>query len=189
MSTHHDIDYHVRKILELLGENPLRPGLIDTPKRVAKALREATSGMTQTIDEIVGDAKFITTADDMVIVRNIPFFSTCEHHLMPFEGTVDVGYIPNGYVLGLSKIPRIVDRFAKQLQLQEQLTRHIAAGIQSACDAKGAIVVIRATHTCMRARGIRSDGEMVTIATVGELETSPTRQSHFWNAIGNHSTR
>ncbi|NDC83147.1 GTP cyclohydrolase I FolE [bacterium] len=189
MSTTEQIAFHISQILHLLGEDVTRPGLIDTPKRVAKALQDAVRGKQIDLRSIVGQATFETTSKNMVVVRNMPFFSTCEHHLMPFEGIVSVGYVPNGTVLGLSKIPRIVEKFSKQLQIQEELTCQIASAINDLAGAKGSIVVIRALHSCMRARGIQSDGEMVTTAVTGVFEDSATLRTEFWNTLDTHAHR
>jgi len=183
MAIANQIAAHYLEILKLIGETPSREGLLDTPLRAAKALIEAVEGMAQTPADVVGDAMFKTTSEGMVTVANIDFFSTCEHHLMPFQGSVHIGYLPNGQVLGLSKIPRIVDLFARRLQIQEQLTQQIGDAIMDIANAKGVIVTIVATHSCMRARGVKSEGEMITTYAVGQFKDTPVLQEQFWNSV------
>lgn len=174
---------HYLEILKLIGEDPTREGLQDTPLRAAKALLDATSGLAQSPDDTVNNAIFKTHSTGMITVSHIPFFSTCEHHLMPFEGVVHIGYLPSGQVLGLSKIPRIVDLYARRLQIQELLTEQIATAIHSISEGRGTIVSITAKHSCMRARGIKSDGEMTTTVTLGEFDGHFQLQDHFWNSV------
>ena len=143
-----------REILLGLGEDPDREGLLDTPKRAAKAMQYLCHGYAQSVEEIVNGALFASDSDEMVIVANIELYSLCEHHLLPFIGKAHVAYIPTGKVLGLSKVARIVDMFARRLQIQENLTREIADAIQGITQAAGVAVVIEAQHMCMMMRGV-----------------------------------
>ncbi len=152
---------HYRGVLGALGENPEREGLLDTPERAAKAMRYLCHGYEQTLDEIVNGALFNATTDEMVIVRDIELYSLCEHHLLPFIGKAHVAYIPTGKVLGLSKVARIVDMFARRLQIQENLTRQIADAIREVTDADGVGVVIKAQHMCMMMRGVQKQNSMM----------------------------
>ena len=145
---------HYREILVGLGENPDREGLLDTPKRAAKAMQYLCHGYGQSLEDIVNGALFASDSDEMVIVADIELYSLCEHHLLPFIGKAHVAYIPTGKVLGLSKVARIVDMFARRLQIQENLTREIADAIQSITQAAGVAGVIEAKHMCMMMRGV-----------------------------------
>ena len=168
------------EIIQTSGENPQRQGLLKTPKRAAKAFLDLTSGYHVDIDDLINDALFETRNDAMVIVRNIEFHSLCEHHLLPFSGKVDVGYLPNKKVLGLSKIPRIIDVFAKRLQIQEQLCHEVASCIENATQARGVGVVIHAQHTCMSMRGIEKQcASMTTSAMLGAFRDSEKTRSEF----------
>jgi len=178
-----NIAKHYHEILKLIGEDPTREGLVDTPMRAARALIDATCGTHQTAESIVNDAIFSTTSNGMITISAIPFFSTCEHHLMPFEGHVSIAYLPNGTLLGLSKIPRIVSMFAHRLQIQEQLTQQIADEIHRLSNGLGVIVTISAKHSCMRARGIKSEGTMTTTVALGQFLEYPLLQSQFWNSV------
>ena len=142
------------KILENLGEDPSRQGLVKTPLRAAKAMEFLTSGYHQNIDAILNGAIFDENYDEMVIVKEIEFYSLCEHHILPFWGKCHVGYLPRNRIIGLSKIPRIVDMFARRLQVQERLTREVAEALETALDPRGVAVVIEAQHLCMMARGV-----------------------------------
>lgn len=162
----------VIRLLDYIGEDSMRPGLYDTPKRVVKMLNQLTEGYSADIDQMLG-VMFETEADELVVVRDVPFYSLCEHHMLPFHGTVSVGYIPRGKVVGLSKIPRLIHAFARRLQMQEQLTQQIADALyKSAIQPLGVGVIVRAHHTCMSMRGVQSQGEMVTSATYGIIRTS-----------------
>src|SRR6218665_2227760 len=143
------LQHHYREILLGLGEDPQREGLLDTPKRAAKAMQYLCHGYQQSLEEIVNGALFASDNDEMVIVRDIELYSLCEHHLLPFIGKAHVAYIPTGKVLGLSKVARIVDMYARRLQIQESLTRQIADAVQSVTHAAGVAVVIEAQHMCM----------------------------------------
>lgn len=179
-----DIEY--RRILEAVGENPDREGLLDTPKRASKAMMFLTQGYRQGLDEIVNGALFATTNNEMVIVRDIELYSMCEHHILPFFGRAHVGYIPNGKVLGLSKIPRIVDMFARRLQIQEQLTKQIGECIQQVTDAKGVAVVIEARHMCSMMRGVqKQNSSMTTSMMEGRFREDPRTRQEFLTLIKN----
>src|SRR6187397_2677482 len=169
---------NVRQILTGLGEDPTREGLERTPDRVEKALKFLTGGYTENIAKIVNGALFSVEYDEMVIVKDIEFFSMCEHHMLPFYGKAHVAYIPNGKVLGLSKIPRIVDVFARRLQVQERLTVQIAETIQHAIDPRGVGVVIEAVHFCMMMRGVEKQNSVaVTSSMLGAFrDLQPTRE-------------
>lgn len=177
-----EIEY--RRILEAVGENPNREGLLDTPKRASKAMMFLTQGYRQDLDEIINGALFATTNNEMVIVRDIELYSMCEHHILPFFGRAHVGYIPNGKVLGLSKIPRIVDLFARRLQIQEQLTKQIGDCIQQVTDAKGVAVVIEARHMCSMMRGVqKQNSSMTTSMMEGRFREDPRTRQEFLTLI------
>jgi len=179
-----EIEY--RRILEAVGENPNREGLLDTPKRASKAMMFLTQGYRQDLDEIINGALFATTNNEMVIVRDIELYSMCEHHILPFFGRAHVGYIPNGKVLGLSKIPRIVDLFARRLQIQEQLTKQIGDCIQQVTDAKGVAVVIEARHMCSMMRGVqKQNSSMTTSMMEGRFRDDPRTRQEFLTLIKN----
>ena len=170
-------------VLEAIGENPKRDGLLRTPERVEKALHFLTSGYTQDIGKVVNGAIYSVKYDEMVIVKDIEFFSMCEHHMLPFFGKVHVAYIPNGKVIGLSKIPRLVEVFARRLQVQERLTRQIADAILDAIEPQGVGVVIEARHLCMMMRGIeKQHSSTVTSAMVGCFRQKETR-SEFLSLV------
>ena len=151
-----------REILVGLGENPEREGLLDTPKRAAKAMQYLCHGYQQSLDEIVNGALFESDNDEMVIVKDIELYSLCEHHLLPFIGKAHVAYIPTGKVLGLSKVARIVDMYARRLQIQENLTKQIADAIQRVTNAAGVAVVIEAKHMCMMMRGVEKQNSVMS---------------------------
>jgi len=175
---------HYREILIGLGEDPEREGLQDTPKRAAKAMQYLCHGYEQSLDTLVNGALFASDSDEMVIVANIELYSLCEHHLLPFIGKAHVAYIPTGKVLGLSKIARIVDMFARRLQIQENLTREIADAIESVTQAAGVAVVIEAQHMCMMMRGVeKQNSTMNTSVMLGEFRESSTRME-FLQLIG-----
>ncbi len=168
----------VVRLLQHIGEDPRREGLLETPRRVVKSLREMTRGYDEKPGEILAK-RFKASADEMVVVKDIPFWSLCEHHLLPFHGTVTAGYLPNGEVLGLSKIARLVHCYARRLQIQEQLTEQIAMGLHQGLDARGAACVVRARHTCMESRGVETAGWTVTSATFGSIRDDPAARAEF----------
>ena len=174
-----------RDILVGLGEDPQREGLLDTPKRAAKAMQYLCHGYNQSLDEIINGALFASDNDEMVIVKDIELYSLCEHHLLPFIGKAHVAYIPTGKVLGLSKIARVVDMFARRLQIQENLTRQIAEAIQSVTQAAGVAVVIEAQHMCMMMRGVEKQNSLMnTSVMLGAFRESSTTRMEFLQLIG-----
>ena len=167
-------------MLDELGEDPDREGLQRTPLRVAKSLAELTQGMTQSVDEVIGQGVFHEDCSEMVLVKDIEFYSLCEHHMLPFYGRVHVGYIPNGRIIGLSKIPRIVDVFARRLQVQERMTVQIAEALQDALDPKGVGVVADARHLCMMMRGVqKQNSSAMTSALRGCFQRDPKTRNEF----------
>lgn len=176
---------HYREILIGVGENPEREGLVDTPKRAAKAMQYLCNGYQKNLDEVVNGALFASSNDEMVLVKNIELYSLCEHHILPFIGKAHVAYIPTGRVLGLSKIARIVDMFARRLQIQENLTRQIAESIQQVTNATGVGVVIEAQHMCMMMRGVeKQNSVMNTSVMLGAFRTSGSTRQEFLQLIG-----
>ncbi len=172
------------QILTEIGEDPTREGLRETPRRVAGALEFLTAGYHQDVEQVVNGAIFESDSSEMVVVKNIELYSMCEHHLLPFFGKCHVGYIPNGKVIGLSKVARIVDVFARRLQIQENLTKQIAETIQQHTEALGVAVVIEAQHLCMMMRGVeKQNSVMVTSAVLGELHDSPATRAEFFSLI------
>ena len=172
------------EILTQIGENPSREGLQGTPRRVAGALEFLTAGYRQDVEKIVNGAIFESDTSEMVVVKNIELYSMCEHHLLPFFGKCHVGYLPNGKVIGLSKVARIVDVFARRLQIQENLTKQIAETIQEHTDALGVATVIEAQHLCMMMRGVQKQNSvMVTSTVLGELHDSPATRAEFFALI------
>ncbi len=179
----------VRQILENIGEDPNREGLIKTPARVAKALNFLTEGYRQDPSEILNSALFTTSNDEMVLVRDIEFYSMCEHHMLPIIGRAHVAYIPNGKVVGLSKIPRVVNVFARRLQIQEQMTEQIADAISDAIEPKGVAVVIQARHMCMEMRGVEKiNSTTVTSALRGLFKKDIRTRNEFYDLINAHTT-
>ena len=171
-------------MLEELGEDPAREGLADTPRRVAESLRFLTEGYDLDPAEIVGDALFEEDYDDLVVVRDVGFFSLCEHHLLPFFGRAHIAYVPRGKVVGLSKLPRIVDAFAHRLQLQERMTRQIAEALNDVLDPSGVAVVVEARHLCMEMRGVeKQDSETITSCMLGTFRDDPRTRSEFLDLI------
>ena len=169
--------HHYTQILQLLGEDPEREGLVKTPERVSKAMSFLTQGMAQSPEEILRSAMFKEDYRQMVIVKDIDFYSLCEHHMLPFFGKVHIGYIPNGCITGLSKLPRVVDVFARRLQVQERLTMQIKDCIQSALNPLGVIVVIEAQHMCMQMRGVEKQNSYTTTSDfTGAFREAKTRE-------------
>lgn len=178
------MEEHYRAIIEAIGENPEREGLLRTPHRAAKAMEFLTRGYDQDIGEIVNGAIFESDNEEMVIVRDIELYSMCEHHLLPFIGRCHVAYLPQGKVIGLSKIPRIVDMFARRLQIQEQLTKQIADAIQAATNAAGVGVVIEAQHFCMMMRGVQKQNSWtVTSMMLGAFRDHDRTRKEFLQLI------
>ncbi len=176
-----EVENAVRVLLRWTGDDPTREGLIDTPKRVAKAYRELFSGYEQSAaDELGRTFEEIAGYDDLVVVRDIEFHSHCEHHMLPFIGKAHVGYLPDGKVVGLSKIARVVDIFAHRLQTQEALTAQVAAAIQETLNPRGVAVMIEAEHMCMAMRGIRKQGSTTLTTTfTGAFKDTPEEQVRF----------
>jgi GTP cyclohydrolase IA len=175
----------IRQLLAELGEDPAREGLIETPKRVEKALRFLTSGYTADLDATLNNALFNVDYNEMVIVRDIDFYSLCEHHLLPFFGTCHVAYIPQGRVLGLSKIPRLVDIYARRLQIQERMTNEIAETLRQKIDPLGVAVVMEGTHLCMSMRGVEKQNSFaVTSAMLGVFRDDARTRMEFLELIG-----
>jgi len=173
----------VVRLLEWMGENPSREGLADTPKRVAKAFREMTAGLHVDPASVLGTV-FNETSDQMVVVRGIRFSSLCEHHLLPFTGTAAVGYVPDGRVIGLSKIPRLVEVYAKRPQVQERMTNQIAHTLMESLTPKGVGVVVKAHHSCMGCRGVRQpDAEMITSCVLGCMMDNPASRAELMEFV------
>jgi GTP cyclohydrolase I len=174
----------VRQLLAALGEDPDREGLAETPRRVEKSLRFLTSGYRADVDEIINGALFNVSYNEMVMVRDIDMYSLCEHHLLPFFGKCHVAYIPDGKVIGLSKIPRVVDVFARRLQVQERLTTQIAETLMEKLKPLGVAVVIEATHLCMAMRGVEKQNSVtVTSAMRGVFHQDPRTRAEFLELI------
>jgi GTP cyclohydrolase I len=174
----------VRQILAGLGEDPDREGLLATPRRVEKSLKFLTSGYAVDIDALINQALFTVDYSEMVIVKDIDFYSLCEHHLLPFFGKCHVAYLPKTKVIGLSKIPRIVDAFSRRLQVQERLTNEIAGTLQTAVDPLGVGVVMEGTHLCMSMRGVeKQHSSAVTIAMLGTFRDDARTRSEFLTLI------
>jgi len=170
----------VESLLIELGEDPDRQGLKATPARVSKALRQLTDGYGVQPEDVIADAVFDQDYDEMVVVKDIPFYSLCEHHMLPFFGTCHVGYLPKGKVVGLSKIPRLVGVFAHRLQLQERMTREIAEALNRALAPKGVGVVVEARHLCMEMRGVQKPGgQMITSCMLGTFRKDPRTRAEF----------
>ena len=184
MNRNEEFENAITKVLELIGEDPNREGLLKTPSRVAKAWSFLTEGYHQDPKEILSQALFTTSNDEMVVVRDIEFYSTCEHHMLPIIGRAHVAYIPDGKVVGLSKIPRIVDVFARRLQIQEQMTEQIADAILESINPKGVAVVLHARHMCMEMRGVQKiNSTTVSSALRGLFKSDQRTRSEFYNII------
>ena len=179
----------IRQLLAELGEDPDREGLADTPKRVDKSLRFLTSGYRADVDQVLNGALFTVDYSEMVIVKDIDFFSLCEHHLLPFFGKCHIAYIPSSKVIGLSKIPRLVDVFARRLQIQERLTNEIAQTIEEKIDPLGVAVVMEATHLCMAMRGVEKQNSFaVTSAMLGAFRNSDRTRNEFLELVKHRYT-
>jgi GTP cyclohydrolase I len=179
------MEEHLESLLEQLGEDPKREGLLRTPHRVAKALEFLTSGYTQDINKVLNGAVFNERYSEMVIVKDIDFYSMCEHHMLPFFGKAHVAYIPNGKIVGLSKIPRIVEVFSRRMQVQERLTQQVAETLFTALNPDGVGVVIEARHMCMMMRGVeKQNSEMVTSSVLGTFRESQATRDEFLALIG-----
>ena len=179
-----DIQNAYEEIIEKIGEDKNREGLLNTPLRAAKAMQFLTKGYSEDIDKVINNAIFETDNDEMVIVKNIELYSLCEHHLLPFFGKAHVAYIPSGKVLGLSKIARIVDVFARRLQIQENLTTQVAETIQEVTGAQGVAVVIEAKHPCMMMRGVeKQNSSMTTSSMLGLFRERPVTRQEFLSLL------
>jgi GTP cyclohydrolase IA len=180
-----DMECAVRSILASIGEDPEREGLVRTPLRVARMYAELTAGYHVDPVKLINEAVFSVEYDQMVVVRDIDFASLCEHHMLPFLGKAHVAYIPKGKVIGLSKIPRIVEMFARRLQLQERMTQQIALFLEEALDPRGVAVVIEGMHLCMSMRGVKkSNARMITSAVRGSFRDNAQTRNEFFSHIG-----
>jgi len=179
------ITRNIHSTLELLGENVKREGLLETPKRYAKAMRFLTSGYEADIDKLVGRALFKQDSSEIVIVRDIELFSLCEHHLLPFYGKAHVAYIPQGKIIGLSKIPRIVDAYARRLQVQERLTTQISDQLMKTLEPAGVAVIIEASHLCMMMRGVEKQSSYtITSSMQGVFRDNPSSRQELMDLLG-----
>ena len=173
------------KLLEEIGEDPKREGLIKTPLRVAKAWKFFSNGYKQNLDDIINNAIFNEDSKDMVVGRDVEFFSLCEHHLLPFFGKAHVAYIPDGKVIGLSKIPRIIDMFSRRLQVQERLTRQISETVKDVLEPVGVAVIMEGQHMCMQMRGVEKQSSLATTSSMlGKFRESDRTRAEFLSIIG-----
>ena len=173
------------KLLEEIGEDPKREGLIKTPLRVAKAWKFFSNGYKQNLDDIINNAIFDEDSKDMVVVRDVEFFSLCEHHLLPFFGKAHVAYIPDGKVIGLSKIPRIIDMFSRRLQVQERMTRQISETVKDVLEPVGVAVIMEGQHMCMQMRGVEKQSSLATTSSMlGKFRESDRTRAEFLSIIG-----
>ncbi len=179
-----EIAAHIKDVLELMGEDPTRDGLVRTPERWEKAMRFLTSGYRTNAEEVVNGAIFDVKVDEMVLVKDVEFFSLCEHHLLPFHGRVHVAYLPSRKIIGLSKIPRIVNMFARRLQVQERLTQEVAGAISRLVAPRGVAVMCEASHFCMMMRGVEKQcSSTVTSAMLGEFRSNKATRDEFFSMI------
>ena len=182
-----DIAAHAKDILAGLGEDPTRDGLLKTPERYEKAMRFLTSGYQADVEKLINGALFDVDYDEMVVVKDIEFFSMCEHHILPFYGKAHVAYIPNGKVVGLSKIPRIIDVFARRLQVQERMTQEIAQTLMDVLQPRGVGVIVEARHFCMMMRGVeKQHSSTATSSMLGDFRNKETR-SEFLSLVRHSS--
>ena len=173
-----------RELLLRLGEDPNRDGLLKTPERIEKSMAFLTQGYTQDVTEVLHDALFDVDYDEMVIVKDVEFYSMCEHHMLPFYGRAHIAYVPNGKVIGLSKIPRLVDVFARRLQVQERLTRQVAEAITEAIQPQGVAVIMEAEHLCMMMRGVeKQQSSTVTSAMLGVFKSQLQTRNEFLSLV------
>lgn len=181
-----EIEKTVRQLIEQIGEDPDREGLLRTPHRVAKSLDELLAGQNQTLEQVVGQGMFNEDVSEMVLVKDIEFYSLCEHHMLPFFGKAHVAYIPDGKVIGLSKLPRIVDVFARRLQVQERMTNQIAQAVQEVLQPKGVGVVTDASHLCMMMRGVqKQNSSTLASCLLGSFRSQPSTRSEFLGLVRN----
>ncbi|MCT7359474.1 MAG: GTP cyclohydrolase I FolE [Thalassobium sp.] len=174
-----------QQVLSELGENVEREGLLDTPKRAAKAMQFLTSGYTTDLHEVVNNAVFTSDNDEMVVVQGIEFYSLCEHHVLPFIGRCHIGYLPDGKVLGLSKFARIVDMFGRRLQIQENMTKQIAEAVQEVTGCRGVGVIVEAQHMCMMMRGVQKQNSMMRTSVMkGDFRSNAATRDEFMRLIG-----
>ena len=180
-----DLTQHYSQILSILGEDTQRGGLVDTPKRAAKAMQFLTDGYEKNLDDVVNGAIFEADTDEMVVIQNIEYYSLCEHHILPFIGQCHIAYLPKGKVLGLSKFARIVDMYARRLQIQEGLTKQIADAIQEVTGAAGVGVIMEGKHMCMMMRCVqKQNSSMVTSVMLGGMRNSDATRNEFLRLIG-----
>jgi GTP cyclohydrolase I len=178
------MEEYFSKIIAAIGEDITREGLIDTPKRAAKAFKFLNNGYEKTLDEVLNGAIFEADTEDMVIVKDIELYSLCEHHLLPFIGKCHIAYLPQGKVLGLSKLARIVDMYARRLQIQEKLTKQIADAVETAVNARGVAVVIEAKHLCMMMRGVEKQNSVMTTSVMtGVFRKELSTRAEFLSLI------
>jgi GTP cyclohydrolase I len=178
----------IRAQLQLLGEDPRRAGIFDTPERVEKSLLWLTRGYEMSVEEVIGDGVFEADHDEMVIVKDVELYSMCEHHLLPFFGKAHIAYIPDGRIIGFSKLPRIVEVFARRLQVQERLTDQIARAIQQAIQPKGVGVVIEAAHLCMMMRGVeKQNSRTITSSVQGVFRSDQRTRDEFLRLVASHT--
>ncbi|KAI9926167.1 hypothetical protein ASPWEDRAFT_43543 [Aspergillus wentii DTO 134E9] len=182
--SHQGLADAARKVLQHIGEDPDREGLVKTPDRYAKALLFFTKGYSEDVNEVANDAVFEVDHHDLVLVKDIDIFSMCEHHMVPFMGKIHIGYIPNGRVLGLSKLARIAEVFARRLQVQERLTQQVADAIEQVLQPKGVAVVVECTHMCMVMRGVQKTGAMtITYSMTGVLQDDHKAREQFYTLL------